>query len=306
MASSNPALNDNIFQREIQNNASNAGSPASEVPPNLFGPTARAGTLPPPPGIGADQTTWQPPTSAPGGPVEPVSGETMRLSGTLSASGLLLAFLVVASWFGWQAVEVTSTLTDQGVVNNAKAPAGLFLALILGLGMAIVTIMKPKIARITAPLYAIAEGYVVGAISRIYDASFTGIVLQAVGLTIGVFVMMLVLYATGTIRVTDKLRKTIFAATGAVALVYLVTILFNVFGGNVPFIHDSGPVGIMFSLVVVGIASSNLLLDFDFIERGVKMGAPRYMEWYGAFGLILTLVWLYLELLRLLSKLRSR
>src|SRR5690606_11313103 len=153
-----------------------------------------------------------------------------------------------------------------------------------------------KLARFTAPLYAVVQGLVVGAISHFYEATYEGIVLQAVGLTVGVFVLMLVLYATGTVRVTDKLRKGIFAATGAGARVFLATLLMRIFGADVPFSHDSGPVGILFSLVVVGIAASNLLLAFDFIERGVKMGAPRHMEWYGAFGLLVTLVWLYLVL----------
>ncbi len=230
----------------------------------------------------------------------------MRLGGTMSASAILLGFLVVSAYFGWQAVTVTTVLTDAGPQSTASVAPWVFLMVFVGLGLAILTIVKPKIARFSAPAYAVAEGIFIGAISRFYEASFKGIVLQAVGLTVGVFIMMLVLYATGTIKVTDKLRKGVFAATGAVAIVYLATFVLRLFGGDVPFIHNSGPVGILFSLAVVGIASFNLLLDFDFIERGVKMGAPRYMEWYGAFGLILTLVWLYLELLRLLSKLRSR
>lgn len=309
MASSNPALNDKIFQREIRAGGSGGGSspgwgsPADEVPPGLFGGrgTQGATTLPPAPGR-ADRPTWEPPA----GPVGPAPGDTMRLGGTLSAAGILLGILVVAGYFGWQAVTVTTVNTPSGLQSSAEYPPWLLLSLLGGLGLAILTIVKPKIARITAPLYSVAQGLLVGAISHGYEARFDGIVLQAVGLTVGVFVMMLVLYATGTIRVTDKLRKGIFAATGAVAIVYLVTIVLRLFGADIPMIHDSGPVGILFSLVVVGIASANLLIDFDFIERGVKMGAPRYMEWYGAFGLMITLIWLYLELLRLLSKLRSR
>ena len=287
MASSNPALNDAIFEREMRTSSggSAAGSsPASELPTGLFGGQAGPGasTLP------------------------PATGETMRLSGTMSASAILLGFLVVAGYFGWQAVTVTTVNTDSGLKSTASIPPWVIVSVFVGLGLAILTIVKPKIARFSAPLYAVAEGIFIGAISRFYEASFEGIVLQAVGLTFGVFAMMLVLYATGTIRVTDKLRRGIFAATGAVVIVYLATMVLQLFGSNIPFIHESGPVGILFSLVVVGIAAFNLLLDFDFIERGVTMGAPRYMEWYGAFGLIVTLVWLYLELLRLLSKLRGR
>ena len=309
MASSNPALNDKIFQREIQNSGSRGGfryggSPADEVPPDLFGSRPEAPPTAAPTQV--DQgTRWSPPPSGPVGPVGTASGDTMRLGGTLSASGILLGFLLVAGYFGWQAVTTTTVQTVSGPETSFEMPSWLILSLIGGLGLAILTIVKPKLARFTAPLYSVVQGLLVGAISHAYEAQFKGIVLQAVGLTIGVFVMMLVLYATGTIKVTDKLRKGIFAATGAVMLVYLATIVANVFGATIPMIHDSGPVGILFSLVVVGIASANLLLDFDFIERGVQMGAPRYMEWYGAFGLMVTLIWLYLELLRLLSKLRS-
>ena len=145
------------------------------------------------------------------------------------------------------------------------------------------------------------------AISHLFEVQYEGIVLQAVGLTIGVFAMMLFLFATRIIKVTDKLRTGIIAATGRrLPRLHGVDPAANLFGANVPFIHDAGPVGILFSLVVVGIAAFNLLLDFDFVERGVAAGAPRYMEWYAAFGLLVTLVWLYLELLRLLAKLRSR
>ncbi len=312
MASTNPALNDKIFQREIRASGSGGdfnpgwGSPSDEVPPGLFGGRGAQGTMAPTPTPAPGETerpTWDQP---PAGPVGPASGDTMRLGGTLSAAAVLLGFLVVAGYFGWQAVTVETVETNQGLRSTATLPGWLFPAVFGALGIAILTMFKPKFARVTGPLYAVVEGLVVGAISHYYEAAYEGIVLQAVGLTVGVFLMMLALYATGTIRVTDKFRKGIMAATGAVMLVYLATFVLRLFGSDIPMIHDSGPVGILFSLVVVGIASAMLLVDFDFIERGVKMGAPRYMEWYGAFGLMVTLVWLYLELLRLLSKLRSR
>lgn len=294
MASTNPALNDKIFERETASAGGFNpawGTPADEVPPGLFTGAATDGAST---------------TIGPGGPVD--SSATMRLSGTLSASAILLLILVVAGFFGWQATEVVTAVNVAGetVVVSSKLPVWIIGAAIVGFGLAILTIFKPKLARFTAPLYAAAQGVFVGAISKLYEVQFDGIVLQAVGLTIGVFVMMLVLYATGTIKVTDRLRKGIFAATGAVCLVYLASMIARLFGSDIPMIHDAGIVGIGFSLVVVGIASSNLLLDFDFIEKGVAMRAPRYMEWFGAFGLMVTLVWLYLELLRLLSKLRSR
>lgn len=304
MASRNPALNDKVFEKEIRSSRGEGGfspawgAPADELPPPGLG---RTSTLPPPPGA-----AYGPPPT--GGPVTRAGGpDAMRLGGTLSASAVLLLILVTAGWFGWQAVHVVSTVNEFGqVTKTTQIPGWLMISWVAGLGLAILTILRPKLARVTAPAYAVAEGLLVGGISRFYEVRYSGIVLQAVGLTIGVFVMMLVLYATRTIRVTDKLRTGIIAATGAVALVYLASLVLRIFGADVPFIHEAGPAGIGFSLIVVGIASFNLLLDFDFIERGVKAGAPRYMEWYGAFGLIVTLVWLYLELLRLLSKLRQR
>lgn len=292
MASGNPALNDKIFERETAAARGGSfspgwGSPANEVPTGLFD-QATSGTV--------------------NGPIVTGTGDTMRLSGTLSAAAILLGILMVTGFVGWQAVEVVTATNAAGetVVLSQKVPIWIWGGLIAGLGLGLLTAFKPKLARITSPLYAAAEGLFVGAISKLYEVQFDGIVLQAVGLTIGVFVMMLVLYSTGTIRVTDRLRKGIFAATGAIMLVYLASFVARLLGSDIPMIHDAGFVGIGFSLVVVGIATANLLLDFDFIERGVKLGAPRYMEWYGAFGLIVSLVWLYLELLRLLSKLRER
>ena len=276
---SNPALNDKIFQRET---------------------TAAHGA-------GAFQPGWGAPAPGMAPPPTPVAADTMRVGGTLTASAVLLALLLMAGWFGWQAVTVTvvGKNPDGSQATEVAMQSWLWVSWIVGIGLAIVTIVKPKLARITAPLYAIAQGLLVGAISHAFEADFDGIVLQAIGLTVGVFVMMLVLYASGAVRVTPRVRLMIFAATGAVALVYIANLLVALItGDSLPMIHDAGPVGIGFSVLVVGIAASNLLLDFDFIDRGTTMGAPRYMEWFAAFGLLLTLVWLYLEMLRLLSKLR--
>jgi uncharacterized YccA/Bax inhibitor family protein len=174
------------------------------------------------------------------------------------------------------------------------------------LGVALLTIFKPNLARFTAPVYALLEGAFLGAISAAYNAAFDGIVLQAIGLTIGVFAVMLFLFATRIIAVTDKLRMGIVAATGAVLLMYLVNMVLSLFNSSVPFLHNSSLVGIAISLVIVAVAAFNLLLDFDFVERGVAAGAPKQTEWYAAFGLLVTIVWLYLEVLRLLSKLQGR
>lgn len=222
----------------------------------------------------------------------------MTVEGVVLKSLILLPILLATAWFGWQSVE----RSELGV----RIPGWLLLAVLGGLGIAVFTVFKPKVSPYTAPAYAAVEGLVLGAISAIYNAQYDGIVLQAVMLTGAVFAIMLGLYASRTIRVTDRLRKGVIAATLAVMAVYLVSIVMRLFGADIPMIHDNGAVGILFSLAVVGIASFNLLLDFDLIEKGVEAGAPKWMEWYGAFGLLVTLVWLYLELLRLLSKLRSR
>ncbi len=222
----------------------------------------------------------------------------MTVEGVVLKSGILLPILLATAWVGWQSVEQS----ELGV----RIPGWLLLAVLGGLGIAVVTIFKPKVSPYTAPAYAAVEGLVLGAISAVYNAQYQGIVLQAVMLTGAVFAIMLGLYASRTIRVTDRLRKGVIAATLAVVAVYLISIVMRLFGADIPMIHDNGAVGILFSLAVVGIASFNLLLDFDLIEKGVAAGAPKWMEWYGAFGLLVTLVWLYLELLRLLSKLRSR
>jgi uncharacterized YccA/Bax inhibitor family protein len=296
----NPALNDNVFQRETSASQGAGsftpgwGSPASELPPGVFAPQAPGSPTP-----GAPTT---------GGPVQTGGGDTMTARGAMSATGILLALVIVAGWFGWQQVTVTITgvRPDGSEITSVDIPPWLMIAWIAGFAIAVLTIFKPKLARFTGPAYAVAQGLLVGAISRIYEIQFDGIVLQAVMLTIAVFTIMLVLFATGTIKVTDKLRTGIIVATGAIALVYLVTIVLGLFGAEVPMIHEAGPVGIGFSLLVVGIAAFNLLLDFDFIQKGVAMRAPKYMEWYAAFGLMVTLIWLYLEILRLLAKLRER
>ena len=150
------------------------------------------------------------------------------------------------------------------------------------------------------------EGFFLGAISVVYNHLYEGIVLQAVMLTMGTLFAMLMAYRTGLIKPTEKFKMGVVAATGGIAIVYLATIVLGFFNINIPLIHESGIVGIGFSLFVIVIAAMNLVLDFDFIETGVEQGAPKYMEWYGAFGLMVTLVWLYLEFLRLLSKLNSR
>lgn len=233
-----------------------------------------------------------------GGVVDEAWRERMTLDGVVVRSLTLFPILLVTGYLAWQSV-------DRGD-GTVAFPGWLLIAVLGGLGVAILTIFKPKLSPITAPIYAAIEGLVLGAISAVYENAYDGIVLQAVMLTAGVFLLMLTLFSKRIVTVDDKFRRGVMMATGAVFLVYMITLVLNLFGASVPYIHDSGPVGILFSLVVVGIASANLLLDFDLIEKGIQAGAPKWMEWYAAFGLLVTLVWLYLELLRLLSKLRDR
>jgi uncharacterized YccA/Bax inhibitor family protein len=256
------------------------------------------GAIPPAPDT---VSAWPPPPSV-------LGYEPMRVGGVASATAVLGVVLLVAAFFGWHAVGIETTVnvvTGKTEVAHMNLPGWLWPSLIGGFIIAMVTIWKPKIARITAPLYALAEGLFLGAISKVFNVQYSGIVLQAVELTGAVFVIMLVLFTSGAIKVTNKLRIGIMVATGAVLGIYVLSIVLGMFGVHTPMIYSAGPIGIGFSLLVVGIAAFNLLLDFDFVRQAVAARAPRYMEWYAAFGLMVTLIWLYLELLRLLAKLRN-
>jgi len=223
------------------------------------------------------------------------SGAVMTLEGTVFKTAGLLFILMVAAVYTW----------SQAMAGTPLTYGLLMVGAIGGFGTALLTIFMPKVSPFSAPLYAALEGLVLGAISAMFEARYHGIAIQAVGLSIGVLAVMLFVYGTGVIRVTDKFRIGVVAATGAICLVYVVDIVASFFGAHLPFIHESGWVGIGFSLAVVVIAALNLVLDFDFIERGVQYGAPKYMEWYGGFSLLVTLIWMYLEMLRLLAKLRG-
>ena len=220
---------------------------------------------------------------------------TMTLDGTVLKTGILLLLVVGSAAFCWVQLAGGLPLT-----------APLFMGgLFGGLVFALVTIFKPAWSPVTAPLYAVFEGAFLGAVSLMFNAVYPDIVFQAVVLTFGTLFTLLVAYRSGLIRATEKFKMGVCAATGSVCMIYLASFVLGFFGVGIPYIHEAGLVGIGFSLVVVVIAALNLVLDFDFIEKGVEAGAPKYMEWYGAFGLIVTLVWLYLEILRLLSKLRD-
>ena len=174
-----------------------------------------------------------------------------------------------------------------------------------GFIVAMVLCFKQTWAPVLAPVYAVLEGLFLGGISAVFAARFGGIVFQAVAMTFGTLFALLAAYQSGYIRATEKFKLGVIAATGGIAVVYLVSMVLGFFGVQIPGIFGSGAVGIGFSVVVVVIAALNLVLDFDLIERGAQAGAPKYMEWYGAFSLMVTLVWLYLEILRLLAKLKD-
>jgi len=222
----------------------------------------------------------------------------MTLDGTVNRTGILLLCALASAAFTWHAYMQTHDPSD--------VAGWLMLGVFGGFIVAMVTIFKQSWAPITAPIYALCEGLFLGAVSAFIDLRYPGIAIQAVGLTFGTLLTMLVVYRAGLIRVTNKLRIGIIAATGGIALFYLLEMILGFFGIHFVAVNGSGPIGIAFSLFVCAIAALNLVLDFDFIEQGVNYGAPKYMEWYGAFGIMVTLVWLYLEILRLLSKMRSR
>jgi len=214
--------------------------------------------------------------------------ERMTLTGTVQKTMFLLVCCFAASIYGWN---------NQGLI---------FPAVILGFITAIVTIFKKEWAGTTAPVYAGLEGVALGGITAMYEVNFPGIGLQAIGLTFGILFTLLLCYMSGIIKATENFKLMIVSATGGIFLLYMASFVLGLFGINIGFIHSSGAVGIGFSMFVVGIAALNLVLDFDFIEDAAEAGLPKHMEWFGAFSLMVTLVWLYLEILRLLAKLRSR
>ncbi len=217
--------------------------------------------------------------------------QKMTLDGTVNKTGLLLALCFTTAAISW----------------NIPNPALMGFGAIGGIVLALITIFRPTSAGTTAPLYAASQGLFLGGITVIFEAQYPGIAIQAIGLTFGTLASLLVCYKTGVIKPTENFRLMIVSATAGIALLYIVNIAMMVFGSGegIGFIHSSGTFGIIFSLAVVAIAALNLVLDFDFIEQGSENGLPKHMEWFGAFSLMVTLVWLYLEILRLLAKLRS-
>ncbi len=221
--------------------------------------------------------------------------EQMTLNGTVNKTLLMFLLLLITAGLSWK-------MTSAGTVNPMILIWG---GAIGGLILAVITVMKPEKSPITAPIYALLEGFFVGAISAMYSGFYDGIVMQAVGLTLSILFVMLILYRTGVIKATPKFKKGIIIATGGVALFYILNLVASFFGGGVS-LFNLGIVGIGISLVIVVIAAMNLILDFDMIEKSINTGQPKYVEWFAGFGLMVTLIWLYLEILRLLALLSRR
>jgi uncharacterized YccA/Bax inhibitor family protein len=263
----------------------------------------RAGwAAPTPPSPGGE--VWAPP-SAPGprvddGPITPWRPGMMTVKGTITATAALFVLLLVTAGLGWAATEAS----PEG--GDFKFPSLALVGVIVGFAAVIALYFKPTWAKILGPIYALAEGFFLGAISKVFNERWDGIVLQAVAATLAVFLVMLVLYRTRIIKVTDRFRRIVITATLGVMLLYLATFVFSLFGADIAFFNEPSLFGILFSVFVCGLAAFTLALDFDFIERGAQSNLPKHMEWVGALGLLVTLVWLYLEMLRLLSKLRER
>lgn len=221
---------------------------------------------------------------------------SMTIRGTINKTAILLLLVLLPAAWVWR----------QFAMGGQSVQTWMTIGLIGGFILALATVFKKNWAPMTAPLYAVAQGLFLGGISAIFEKSYPGIVSQAVSLSIATLLVMLVVYQAGWIRPTERFKMGIVIATGAIALVYFVSIILSFFHVNVPFITGSSLFSILFSVFVVGIAALNFILDFDFIEQGSKAGIPKYMEWYGAFALMVTLIWLYIEILRLLAKINDR
>ena len=226
-----------------------------------------------------------------------LTGERMTLQGTINKSFLLLVVLLAGAFYPWSQYLATG---DASVITGPML-VGTFGGLIL----AVIISFKATTAPYLAIPYAALEGLAIGGFSAVLERRYPGIAIQAVGLTFGVLAVLLFAYTSRLIRVTQQFRAIVIGATGAIALLYVITLILGLFHVNVPILNSSSPLGIIVSLVICGVAALNLVLDFDLIESGVDQGAPRYMEWYSAFGLLVTLVWLYMEVLRLLAKVRD-
>jgi uncharacterized YccA/Bax inhibitor family protein len=218
------------------------------------------------------------------------------LNGVINRCLILLAIVISSAVFAWNGKYAS--------VGSLTSKLALFA--IAGFAVGMVTLFKKEWAGYTAPLYAVLEGLVLGSISKIFELEYHGIVFQAVALTFGTAAGMLLLYKYNIINVTDKFRAIVIMATFGIAAVYVIGWIVSLFGGSMSFVHSGGMFGLLFSAFVVVVAALNLILDFDFIAKVSNRGLPSYMGWLAAFGLMVTLVWLYFEILRMLAKMRER
>lgn len=278
---SNPILSDKNFKRSVQ-----------QFPPPQVGHGA---------GWGAPQVPGAPGGPITDGPVSTWQAGVMTMRGTLTATAVLFALLLAAAVGGWLAV-------DPDPAGEVSFPPLAVVGMLVGFGCVIASYFKPRLAKFLGPVYAIAEGFFVGTISHYYDLAYDGIVVQAAGATIAVFAVMLMLYRTQIIKVTDRFRRIVVGATLGIMVFYGISLLMRLFGAEISFLSSSNGsmFGIGFSVFVCALAAFNLALDFDFIERGTKAQLPKDMEWVAALGLVVTIVWLYLEILRLLARLRNQ
>jgi uncharacterized YccA/Bax inhibitor family protein len=272
-----------------------------QIPPETEATTsaAAAGSIPPPP------------VAAPTVPGE----KRMTVGGTITATGVLFALILASGAFGWSRVVQTSVWvlgnqvvpegTPNAVLQNTTTiPGWLLISALVGFGLAMVAIFKPRTAPFLAPLYALCYGVALGAISAVYNQSYDGIVVQAVLATFSIFLVMLLLYVTRIIKVTKRFTMVVMAATLGIVVMYLITWVATLFGADIAFWNQPSALGIGITVAILIVAALNLALDFAFIERASAAGAPRYMEWTGALGVTVTMVWIYLEVLRLLAMLR--
>ncbi len=257
--------------------------------------------------------TWAPPVAgthtapqpATDGPVSTWK-KAMTVQGTVTATAVLFVIFMVAAVFGWTQATGPQVRTEAGeLVDTYQFPAIATVGIIVGFVAVLAAYFKPQLAKWLGPVYSIGYGFAVGAISKGYETFQDGIVLQAAGATVAVFAVMLVMYRTRIIKVTENYRRVVIGATLGIMLLYLVSFVMSLFGAEIAFINSPSWIGIGFSVLVCALAAANLALDFDLIERGTEMRLPKDYEWVAALGLLVTLVWLYLELLRLLSKLRQ-
>jgi uncharacterized YccA/Bax inhibitor family protein len=296
----NPFLNDKSFNEARDGWAAPDMAQRSTSVGGVSANQASPGRAWPAPGSGSGQGTYVPPISD--GPVSTWSSGLMTVSGTITATLVLLAILVATATAGWFIFPPSES-------SSGGFPMLAIFGILVGFGCAIGVHFRPMLAKVLGPVYAIAYGFLIGVISRSYEEYQHGIVLQAVGATLGVFAVMLIMYRTRIIKVTDRFKRIVIGATlGLMAFYFFSFIIFLFTGGSggANFLNSTSLFSIGFSIFAAGLAAMMLAVDFDFIEKGTKAGLPKGMEWYAAFGLLTTLVWLYLEMLRLISKVNRR